>query len=1040
MMLRVWTLILMVTIPQVVQADTALYLRQPSLSPDNQSIAFSYRGDIWRVSTLGGLATRLTSNPGRDQRPVWSPTGDQIAFASDREGQSDVYIMPSSGGAPSRLTYQTGHDYPCDWSPDGAHILTESYTGWRPDLVEYPVAGGPARPVTGVPMEGEYFARYSADGSSVVLCDGGGYVRWWREGSKTARAGQVWTLKHGSWPPEMNRISTEEIQFLWPGYSRGQIVATSNASGKANIVRLDTATGETIPITHFLDAGVRWLRVSNDGSSAVFERKFRLWHIDFDTDSVREVIVSAPSDWVTPPRVEASIAGKIEEYSLAPDGRRIAFVAGGEIYLIPSEDPEVAKRLTHSDSRERYATFAPDGKNLVYISDRNGRQNIWSVDTKSGEETELTTFRDIDASRPQYNPDGSQIAFYLSNDRIASISPDGGKVDTILLGRYFDFPLESTLEFRFSPDGKYIAYTAYGSDYNTDVWIYALDGSVNENMTRWSNYNYDPGWSPDGKYLTFIHSHREVADLLTLRLKRMPPEFAESKLDSLYDEPSKDDKDVEDDGLPGVEIDFERAHLRWRPVLNMAARQGQLVATPDGKYWLFVAYMESGANIWRVAVESDSDDKPMQLTSGSSGKSKLAVSPDSKTVYFLQDGKIGRVGIDGKKQKLLSFDSDYDYRTAERHKQKLGEVWRMLGNFFYDPDYHGASWDSLYLEYASVLPHIALDQELTELIRQFLGELNASHMNITGGTSSLPSFSAMGYLGVEFDPRSLGQGVYRVDRVMEGGPVDQSGTPVQVGDTLIAVAGRELTPQSLLDTILVGTIGRRLNLVFKGSADLKHVTVRPVSKSRNNTLRYEDWAFTRRQFVDSVSNGRLGYLHVRAMNQPALDRFTRELADQTSSYEGLIIDVRYNGGGWIAVHLLDMLERQPYVLRNFRAANTVSENKSRSYAVEKPMILLINHFSASNSEIFAEGWRELKMGKIVGYPTSAAVIGTSSYRLIDGAVCRRPSWGAFTLDMEDLEGNPRRPDIHIFNTQSDWISGGDPQLLRAIEEMITDLR
>ena len=198
---------LMATIPATLQAESAIYLRQPSLSPDNQSIAFSYRGDIWRVSTQGGLATRLTTHPGRDQRPIWSPAGDQIAFTSDREGQGDVYIMPASGGAPSRLTYQTGHDYPCDWSPDGAHILTESYTGWRPDLVEYPVAGGPARPVTGVPMEGEYFARYGADSTSIVLCDGAGYVRWWREGSRTARAGQVWTLKRGSWPPEMNRVT-----------------------------------------------------------------------------------------------------------------------------------------------------------------------------------------------------------------------------------------------------------------------------------------------------------------------------------------------------------------------------------------------------------------------------------------------------------------------------------------------------------------------------------------------------------------------------------------------------------------------------------------------------------------------------------------------------------------------------------------------------------------------------------------------------------------------------------------------------------------
>ena len=216
--------------------------------------------------------------------------------------------------------------------------------------------------------------------------------------------------------------------------------------------------------------------------------------------------------------------------------------------------------------------------------------------------------------------------------------------------------------------------------------------------------------------------------------------------------------------------------------------------------------------------------------------------------------------------------------------------------------------------------------------------------------------------------------------------------------------------------------------------------VKPVSRSQANTLAYEDWVASRRRLVDSLSQGRLGYLHVRSMNQPGLDRFQRELVGQTSEREGLVVDVRYNGGGWIGVHLLGMLEREPFVMRNFRGGDVVSENKTRAYAVEKPMTLLINHYSASNSEIFAEGWRRLGLGPIVGYPTSAAVIGTAPYELIDGTICRRPSWGAWTLDLENLEGNGRRPDISVFNTLTDWNSGRDPQLERAVEQLLVELR
>jgi C-terminal processing protease CtpA/Prc len=522
-------------------------------------------------------------------------------------------------------------------------------------------------------------------------------------------------------------------------------------------------------------------------------------------------------------------------------------------------------------------------------------------------------------------------------------------------------------------------------------------------------------------------------------LKSEPPEFAEARLDSLYEAAPAKDED-RSDSLPTVEIDLDRAHTRWQRVYLLAADQSELVQTPDGEYWLFVADLPGGRNIWRVPVDPDSDDKPLQLTSGSKAKSGLAVAKDGKRIYYLEDGRIGTVTIDGKEQKQLSFTADYDYHPARRHEQKLTEVWRMLGNYFYDPALHGAAWDSLHDQFAAILPHIELDEELRDLLREFLGTLNASHLNIYGGRPELPTAKQSGYLGVEFDAPALRSGIYRIGTIYAQGPIAEADAAMDTGDTLVAVNGDTLVNRSNLDSLLAGTIGERVQLTFRGASGLQTAAVKPVSKSRHNDLRYEHWVESRRGYVDSVSEGRLGYLHIRAMDQRALDRFKRELADQTANYEGLVIDVRFNGGGWIAVHLLGMLEREPFVLRNFRGYGTVSENKSRSYAVEKPMILLINHFSASNSEIFAEGWRTLNLGKIVGYPTSAAVIGTAAYRLIDGTICRRPSWGAYTLSMENLEGNGRVPDIQLFNTQHDWLSNRDPQLQRAVEELLAELR
>ena len=1049
----------------VIHAEPARYMRHPALSPDGQTVAFAYRGDIWVVATEGGTAHRLTVHPARDQRPVWSPDGTRIAFASDREGQNDIYRMPAAGGAPVRMSFNTGDDFPCDWSPDGKYLLVQSARLWRPDLFELPIDGGPARPVTTVPQEGEYHARYSGNGRTIVFCDGAGYVRWWWEGLRSGRAGQVWTLVRNSWPPRVKRVSPEGTQFLWPGFVGTDIIATSNAGDVVNIVRFDQGEGEPIPVTSYTAGSVKWLRVARDGSKAVFERLFRLWTIDLVTDSVTEIVVEAPSDWVVSPRIDGSIEGKIEEFALSPDGRRIALVAGGEVYLIPAEDATRARRLTRTDARERFVVFSPDGREVAFVSDRTGRQNLYVADTRSGDTRALTALADTDVARPQWSPTGDRIAFYMGNDRIASVDPSAAAanrvdtagvvaddvdvagtpvnrlpIDTLLLGRYFDFPLESTQEFRFSPDGRYIAYTAFGPDYDTDIWIHGLDGSINVNTTRWSKYNYDPRWSPDGRYLSFVHAEYGENALHAVRLDPDPPEFALSKLDSLYEETDEADNDEDSEELPDVELNLDRIHTRWQTVFPMADDQGDLVQTSDGKYWLFVANLPSGANIWRVPVKNDPDQKPKQLTSGSKTKKAVTVDPDSKWVYYLQAGHIGRVSIEGEDQELISFAADYDYHPTRRNEQKLTEAWRVLGSYFYDPGMHGASWDSLRVAYTEILPHIAVEDELRDLMKELIGQLNSSHLNVYGGLPGLPSSRQSGYLGAVFDPEALREGVYRVDRIQPDGPVARADVDVARSDTLVGVNGDALTRTTDLDSMLAGTIGERVRLTWRGTEGEYQSDIKPVSKGRANTLLYEDWVETRRRLVDSLSDGRLGYLHIRAMNQPALDRFKRELADQTANYDGLVIDVRFNGGGWISVHLLGMLERQPYVLRNFRGAATVSENKSRSFAVEKPMILLVNHFSASNSEIFAEGWRTLGLGKIVGYPTSAAVIGTSAYRLIDGTICRRPSWGAFAVDMENLEGNPRRPDIEVFNTQYDWNAGRDPQLEAAVEEMLADLR
>ena len=610
---------------------------------------------------------------------------------------------------------------------------------------------------------------------------------------------------------------------------------------------------------------------------------------------------------------------------------------------------------------------------------------------------------------------------------------------------FLDLGVESTYEFDWSPDSKWLAFTMAGPTYETDIFVVSLDGEIH-NISQFAGWNYRPRFSSDGKIVYFSSSMHDRTETYKIELAHKPDEFIEAVIDSLFmDEPEgeAEDKKEKDDEVDKdtieVVIDFERIDKRRTRAYDLNTSSEYPVLTPDGKKYIFIASILGKPEIWSVNTEDDPDLK--QLTHSGQSKSLLNVTDDSKAILYLEGGVVKRLEMADQKNTLLSFKATLDIDARELNRQKFDEAWQVLNTYFYDGSFHEADWAAARDKYRPAVDHIRTEPEFRNLVKEMMGELRASHLDIYSREPGPDANVTTGETGISIDYRQYDRtGNFVIDYVVPESPADLAG--IKAGQIIFAVNDQPLTRETNINRLMSGIIDHRLilNVSDRPGKKGEDVVLKPISGDALGSLAYNDWVEGRRHLVDSLSGGRLAYIHIPAMSGSRLEKFKEELVSIAESKDGLVIDVRNNGGGNIAVHLLGILVKTPYFLRNFRDFPVTSENKMRSDALEKPMTLLINNYSASNSEIFAEGFRKLKLGKIVGEPTAGAVIGTGSYTLIDGTRIRRPSWGAYTTEMEDTDLKRRDPDILVENLPDDFINGRDPQLVRAVEELMKELK
>jgi tricorn protease len=1045
-------------------------LSEPAIAPNRPEIAFASGGDIWTAPLTGGEAHLLVSHPATESRPLYSPDGTRLAFISTRTGDGDIYVLDLASGALKRITFDDGREQLDAWSRDGRYLYFSSASqdiSSMNDVFRVSADGGTPMPVSADRYVAEFFAAPSPDGGTLALT-ARGYTaaQWWRHGHSHLDESEIW-LATLARPPRYRLLQGGDFKCLWPMWSAdgARVYFVSDQGGAENIweKQMGAGPGDTggktagatsaRQITAFKDGRVLWPGISYDGRTIVFERDFAIWRLDVATGKAAPIAISLRGSPAGPGIVHMALTNQFRDLALSPDGRKAAFAAHGEVFAASARDGGRAQRVTNSSGQESQIAWAPDSRRVVYVSDRDRGYHLYLYDFGTNTETRITAEEAGDGA-PSWSPNGKLIAFLRDGKQLCVYDPATRQTRTLARGRFGRLPFVSARTYAWSPDNRWIAYASAGERSFRNIYAVAVAGGEPRQVSFLSNTGGGSVlWSPDGTYLLFDTSQRtEDNNIARVDLVPRTPRFREDRFRDLFKEQPRASEGraaaaVEKAPVKPVEIVFEgiRNRLGFLP-LGLDARAQRI--SPDGKTLLVTAAAARQQNLYTFPLDELATEPAVarQVTSTAGAKSDPQFSPDGKEIYYLEQGRITAATVENRQARPVAVTAELDVDFEKEKTEVFQEAWAYLNDNFYDPAFHGVDWKAARDRFAPQVEGARTPDELRRVISLMLGELNSSHMGISGPAAQPgggPSPGTAGKLGLRFDaPEYESAGRLRIAEVIPLGPAAVAGG-IQPGNYLLAVDGAPVGSRVNLDELLEHKVGRRVALTVADSAEGagKHeVAVRPIGLTAEKDLVYRQWVDAQRAYVAKISGGRLGYVHIRDMSAGALDQLYLDLDTENHLREAVVVDVRNNNGGFVNVYAIDVLARQSYLRfsdRDSPAAPARMVLGQRS--LERPTILVTNRHSLSDAEDFTEGYRALKLGKVVGEPTAGWIIYTSSATLIDGSSVRLPQTRVTTTDGVTMERNPRPVDLAVDKPLGEGYLGRDSQLDGAVAELLRQL-
>ena len=1036
---------------------------EPAISPDRAEIAFVSGGDIWTVPAAGGEARLLIAHPANESRPVYSPDGKRLAFISNRTGGGDIYVLTLANGDLRRLTFDDSNDQLDAWSRDGKWIYFTSSSkdiAGMNDVFRINSEGGTPMQVSADRYSSEFFSAPSPDGKALAFAARGiSSGQWWRKGHSHIDETEIWLMHDGG---KYEQLTERGAKQQWPMWSADgkTVYFMSDRSGAQNLWSKPFG-GQPKQLTKFTAGRVLWPTISYDGKTIVFERNFGIWKFDTATGQTSEIPITRRGLPTGPSIEHLALTNGFSDLALSPDGKKVAFSVRGEIFAASSKDGGDAVRVTRTVAAESDVVWSPDSKRIAYVSERDGAPHLFLYDFTTNAETQLTNTAGADAV-PRFSPDGKLIAFVRDGRELRVYETESKQERKLADAKMERPPFLNNRAFAWSPDSKWLAYSAVSNKSFRNIYaVSAAGGEARQISSLASVSGSSISWHPDGTYLLFQTVMRtESGQIARVDLIPRTPKFREDQFRDLFKEESPRNPAIDrraQNAPPqaaqpaeaadkktankAVEIVFDGIRQRLS-LLPVGVDVNSLTISPDGKTLLMSASAEGQTNLYTWSLDELGREQGVarQLTSTPGNKSDAQFSPDGKEVYFLEQGRIGVINMDTRQPRAVAVTAELD---VDFHQEKLAvfhQAWTLQRDHFYDDKFHGANWDAVRAEYEPRIAGARTPDEMLRLLNLMVGELNASHLGASAPSGVRNQPAPVGKLGVRFDRGEYEtNGRLKVTEVISLSPAAVSGN-IKTGDYLLAVDGVRLNAQTNLDELLQYKTNRRVTLTVSSSADgssPREVIVRPVTTGAEKALLYRQWVEDCRAYVAKVSNGRLGYVHMPDMSAQSLAQLYTDLDDDNHAREGVVVDVRNNNGGFVNVYAIDVLARRGYLTMTQRG---LPPAPARSYlgqrSLEAPTILVTNQHSLSDAEDFTEGYRSLKLGKVVGEPTAGWIIYTWNLQLLDGTGFRMPRVRVQDNTGQTMELNPRPVDVPMTRPIGENYTGRDSQLDAAVKELL----
>lgn len=1085
-------------IPSVVTAGRPIQLMtDPALAPDGSSVVFGYRGDIWRVSADGGQAIRLTVNQENDGRPLYSPNGKHIAFVSSRTGSRQVFRMEADGGEPTQLTFHTEGFALEDWFAGGEQLLVSGSRDhfWRASNRLMTISATERSTEKVLFDDYASMASVSPDGKNVLFVREG--EREWRKGYHGSRAAQIWRYEIESKKfTKLIHHAQDSFSPVWmPAGDAFLYCGSQDAkNGARNLWKYTIETGASKKLTNFEDDLVMQPAVSRDGSTIVFTHLFDLYRLRPGKDPHPvKLSITENSDDLPDDTLRRSLSSATD-VSFSKDGLEMVFVAGGDLWLMETILKEPVQ-LTMTPEFESDPVFAASGNSIYAVTWQNGNPDIVRFEradaskywwqNREFKSTRLTDDAAVESSLT-LSPDGKQMAYLRERGDLWIRDLESGEAKQLAASF-------SSISYDFSPDGKWITYSTADNDFNADIWIVPVDLSREAvNISRHPDNESNPVWSPDGKLLAFTgrRSDDEVDiyylwlsaedDATGTRDRRLaetleklnkarasnaskpngpeanPKESGEAdakaasakstdEKPAAATETNEDKKSSNEPAkLPDVKIDFKEIHRRLKHISIPNSSERGLSWAPDGKTLIFTATVDGQSGTY--SVEFPDKLTPKRVTS-STGRIKGWLKSPDRMLWLSSSGVPGMQPLAGTGGDSYSFDAPQALSRSDRYRAGFETAWRVMRDYWYNDAFGNHNWDQIRRKYVDAAAAATDDSGLSTVIELMLGELNGSHLGFSGAGPDRTSGDrdwrpVTVHLGLRFDSTFRGPGL-KVRDVIPEGPATKPSSLINKGEIVLSIDGQNVDPDFDLTTVLNGRMDRDVRLRVKSTGRNgaeRDVTIRPTSYSGVRRALYQKWQDDNRTVVTKKA-ANIGYLHIQGMNWPSFLDFERELYEVGYGKDGLIIDVRDNGGGSTTDHLLTALTQPTHSITVPRGGGPGYPHDRMVYATwNKPIVVMCNQNSYSNAEIFSHAIKGMERGKLVGVPTAGGVVSTGSERIMDLGTLRLPFRGWFVKwTGEDMELNGAVPNVIVWPQPTELPTGRDRQLNRAIQVLKKDI-